>query len=126
MMSKCKESPNLWPRVIKFEHKHIKAHERALVAELKENQYVVAAYTTGDHRDYTSASKPCTWCSNWPCMHVVAVFLGSTTMCAADTCMRGVHVCCPAPATHLSLSLSLPLVLSPSPSVLLSSLSHEL
>ena len=72
MISKCKESPNLWPRVIKFEHKHIKAHERALVAELKENQYVVAAYTTGDHRDYTSASKPCTWCSDWPCMHVVA------------------------------------------------------
>lgn len=53
MIEKCKETPSLWPRVLKFEHKHIKAHEKKLVAELKENRYVVAAYTTGDHRDYT-------------------------------------------------------------------------
>ena len=58
MVDACRQKPSLWPRTIKFEHKHIKREEKAMVQLLHDNGYVTASRTDGDHRDYVMIRGP--------------------------------------------------------------------
>lgn len=50
----CDKNPALWPRAIKYEHKHVKGYDqRDIVKQLTKRGYITAAFTNGDHRDYT-------------------------------------------------------------------------
>eukprot|EP00041_Stephanoeca_diplocostata_P000913 m.17755 g.17755 ORF g.17755 m.17755 type:complete len:297 (+) comp11306_c0_seq2:333-1223(+) len=54
MMTACSAQPAMWPRVINFEHKHVKGYDqRDLVSTLATHGYTVVAYTNGEHKDFT-------------------------------------------------------------------------
>lgn len=56
MLRACESHPALCPRVVKFEHKHVKGYEqKALIAEMGKQGYTVISYTNGEHRDYVLA-----------------------------------------------------------------------